>query len=67
MLGWCGQLVVRHGSQRDIDMQSATGCEVFWYMVAMRETAKRRAICRIPGEIMRIRDKGHTLPRPVHG
>ena len=26
--------------------QSATGCEVFWYMVAMRETAKQRAGCR---------------------
>lgn len=36
--------------QRDIGMfQSATGCEVFWYMVAMRESAKQRAICRVPG------------------
>ena len=36
--------------QRDIGMfQSATGCEVFWYMVAMRETAKQRAACRGPG------------------
>jgi transposase-like protein len=33
--------------QRDIGMfQSATGCAVFWYMVAMRETAKQRAGCR---------------------
>lgn len=33
--------------QRDIGMfQSETGCEVFWYMVAMRETAKQRAGCR---------------------
>jgi transposase-like protein len=32
--------------QRDIGMfQSETGCEVFWYMVAMRETAKQRAAC----------------------
>ena len=31
--------------QRDIGMfQSETGCEVFWYMVAMRETAKQRAM-----------------------
>lgn len=36
--------------QRDIGMfQSETGCEVFWYMVAMRETAKQRAACRNPG------------------
>jgi putative transposase len=36
--------------QRDIGMfQSATGCEVVWYMVAMRETAKQQAACRGPG------------------
>jgi transposase-like protein len=36
--------------QRDIGMfQSETGCEVFWYMVAMRETAKQKAACRRPG------------------
>ena len=36
--------------QRDIGMfQSATGCEVLWYMVAMRETAKQRAVCRGSG------------------
>jgi transposase-like protein len=33
--------------QRDIGMfQSETGCEVVWYMMAMRETAKQRAACR---------------------
>ena len=36
--------------QRDIGMfQSETGCEVFWYMVAARETAKQRAACRGSG------------------
>jgi transposase-like protein len=36
--------------QRDIGMfQSKTGCEVFWYLMAMRETAKQRATCRRPG------------------
>jgi putative transposase len=36
--------------QRDIGMfQSATGCEVLWYMVSMRETAKQRAMCRGSG------------------
>ncbi len=33
--------------QRDIGMlQSAAGGDVLWYMVAMRETAKQRALCR---------------------
>lgn len=33
--------------QRDIGMfHSLTGCDVFWYMIAMRETAKQRAACR---------------------
>jgi transposase-like protein len=36
--------------QRDIGMlQSAAGCDVLWYMVAMRETAKQRAACRGTG------------------
>jgi transposase-like protein len=36
--------------QRDIGMlQSADGCEVLWYMVAIRETAKQRALCRGKG------------------
>ena len=36
--------------QKDIGMfQSATGCEVVWYMLSMRETAKQRAACRGPG------------------
>lgn len=36
--------------QKDIGMfQSATGCEVFWYRMAMRETAKQRAAWRGPG------------------
>jgi transposase-like protein len=36
--------------QRDIGMlQSADGCEVLWYMVAIRETAKQRAMCRGKG------------------
>jgi len=36
--------------QRDIGMlQSAVGCDVLWYMVAMRETAKQRAACRGKG------------------
>jgi len=36
--------------QRDIGMvQSETGCDVLWYMVAMRETAKQRAACRGAG------------------
>ncbi len=31
--------------QKDIGMfQSETGCEILWYMVAMRETAKQRAV-----------------------
>jgi transposase-like protein len=33
--------------QRDIGMlQSEAGCDVLWYIVAMRETAKQRAACR---------------------
>jgi transposase-like protein len=33
--------------QRDIGMfQSEAGCEVVWYMMARRETAKQRAACR---------------------
>jgi transposase-like protein len=36
--------------QRDIGMlQSAAGGAVLWYMVAMRETAKQRALCRGKG------------------
>jgi len=36
--------------QRDIGMlQSEAGCDVLWYMVAMRETAKQRAACRGKG------------------
>ena len=36
--------------QRDIGMlQSAAGSDVLWYMVAMRETAKQRALCRDKG------------------
>ena len=36
--------------QRDIGMfQSETGCEVVWYMIAMRETAKQQAACRCWG------------------
>ena len=36
--------------QRDIGMlQSAAGGDVLWYMVAMRETAKQRALCRGKG------------------
>ena len=36
--------------QKDIGMfQSETGCEVFWYMVAMRETAKQKAARRGTG------------------
>ena len=33
--------------QKDIGMfQSETGCDVFWYMMGTRETAKQRAVCR---------------------
>jgi len=36
--------------QRDIGMlQSEAGCDVLWYMVAVRETAKQRAACRGKG------------------
>jgi transposase-like protein len=36
--------------QRDIGMlQSAAGGDVLWYIVAMRETAKQRALCRGKG------------------
>ncbi len=36
--------------QRDIGMlQSEAGGDVLWYMVAMRETAKQRALCRGKG------------------
>lgn len=36
--------------QRDIGMlQSEAGCDVLWYMVAMRATAKQRAACRGKG------------------
>jgi len=36
--------------QRDIGMlQSVAGGDVLWYMVAMRETAKQRALCRSKG------------------
>ena len=36
--------------QRDIGMlQSEAGCDVLWYMVAIRETAKQRAACRGKG------------------
>jgi transposase-like protein len=36
--------------QRDIGMfQSETGCEVVWYMVTLRETAKQRARCHRVG------------------
>jgi putative transposase len=36
--------------QRDIGMlQSVAGGDVLWYMVAMRETAKQRALCRGKG------------------
>lgn len=36
--------------QKDIGMfQSDNGCEVFWYLMATRETAKQRAACRRPG------------------
>jgi transposase-like protein len=35
--------------QKDIGMvQSETSCEVFWYLMAMRETAKQRAAWRGP-------------------
>jgi hypothetical protein len=30
-------------------MQSEAGCDVLWYMVAVRETAKQRAACRGKG------------------
>jgi transposase-like protein len=36
--------------QRDIGMfQSEAGCEVVWYMIAVRETVKQRAACRGKG------------------
>jgi putative transposase len=36
--------------QGDIGMfQSEAGCDVLWYMVALRETAKQRAACRRKG------------------
>ena len=36
--------------QHDIGMlQSEAGCDVLWYMVALRETAKQRAACRGKG------------------
>jgi len=36
--------------QRDVGMmQSEAGCDVLWYMVAVRETAKQRAACRGKG------------------
>src|SRR5262249_2816775 len=36
--------------QRDIGLlQSAAGSDVLWYMVAMRETAKQRALCSDKG------------------
>jgi transposase-like protein len=36
--------------QKDIGMfQSETGCEVCWYVMATRETAKQSASCQGPG------------------
>jgi hypothetical protein len=41
---------LKSAPQRDIGMlHSAAGGDVLWYMVAMRETAKQRALCKGKG------------------
>jgi len=46
--------------QRDVGMmQSEAGCDVLWYMVAVRETAKQRAACRGKGLETAPKQVGH--------